>query len=118
MRARPIVTFTPGPEVFDSVCFNVSFAIDAMIETLLALQPDVRRLPCPDSALRAAMLSDDVWCRADRRIRDVVARLHESGAADDDLEELEKVVADGMRESAGLGFAVGLRVGRGPGGVH
>lgn len=114
MHPDPIVTTPPEDRDVEQAAHRLVTIIDDALDALLLLQPDLDRLPPPESALRGAVHGDPAYTRAERRVQDVLRRIEEQvpDALHPDVEELENRLVDGMHAACQVGWRVGLRMGR------
>lgn len=113
---HPLARLIPpvSPDDIESVKWNLRHVVDAGLQALVLLDPDVVTWEVPHGALDTAVEQHPGYVRGRRRVADLVARLREHlhERHHPDLDELEDHVRQAMLDASEAGWRLGLLMAR------
>jgi hypothetical protein len=117
MNSRhPLASLIPttSPDDIASAVWHLRHVVDASLQALVLLEPDVGRWEVPVGALDRTVEMHDGYLRARRRVADLVARVREHLPVGHhpNLEELEDHVRQAMLDASEAGWRLGMLMSR------
>jgi hypothetical protein len=113
---HPLASLIPpvSPDDIASATWHLRFVVDAGLQALLLLDPDISTWDVPVGALDQVVEQHPGYVRGRRRVADLVARAREHlpDVHHPDLAELEEHVRTAMTDASEAGWRLGLLMSR------
>lgn len=113
---HPLASLIPttSPDDIASAVWHLRHVVDASLQALVLLEPDVVGWEVPHCALDTAVEQHPGYARGRRRVADLVARVrdHLPDVHHPDLVELEDHVRQAMLDASEAGWRLGMLMSR------